>query len=69
MLRSSLAGKQAFLLRVPQSYSPDRSSDVIVEQVDKVLAVAGVEAAGGSANGHAHHASQMFELATAAAAR
>jgi hypothetical protein len=69
VLRSSLAGKPAFLLRVPQSFSPDRASDVIVQQLDKVLAVAGVEAAGRSANGHAQHARQMFELAGAAATR
>jgi hypothetical protein len=46
VLRAALQEKPAFLLQVPQSFSPDRASDVIVEHIERVLANTGLAEAG-----------------------
>ena len=42
VLDSALEGKPVFLLQVPRSLSPDQASDIIVEQLHKALALAGI---------------------------
>ena len=42
VLERALAGKPSFLLQVPQAYSPDQASDVIVAHLQEALARAGV---------------------------
>ncbi len=42
VLERALVGKPAFLLQVPQAYSPDEASDVIVAHLQEALARAGV---------------------------
>jgi glycosyltransferase involved in cell wall biosynthesis len=46
VLRAALQEKPAFLLQVPQSFSPDRASDVIVEHIERVLTNTGLAEAG-----------------------
>lgn len=42
VIDEAIAGKPAFLLRVPLAMQPDRASDVIVEYLHKAFAVAGI---------------------------
>ncbi len=42
VLDRALEGKPVFLLQVPQSMSADQASDVIVEQIQEVLALSGI---------------------------
>ncbi len=37
VLRSALAGKPSLLLQVPQAWSPDRASDAIVSELERVI--------------------------------
>jgi hypothetical protein len=48
VLEQALANTPAFLLQVPQAFSPDRASDVIVEHLQEALRRAGVNDSGGS---------------------
>jgi hypothetical protein len=45
VLRAALEGKPAFLLQVPQSFSPDRASDAIVEELQGTIDRLGITAA------------------------
>jgi hypothetical protein len=45
VLERALVNTPAFLLQVPQSFSPDQASDVIVEHLQKALTLAGIDAA------------------------
>lgn len=42
VLDQALEGKRAFLLRVPQAWSPDQASDMIVERIHEVIGLAGI---------------------------
>jgi hypothetical protein len=42
VLDQALGDKPLFLLRVPKALTPDQASDVIVEKIEQVLAIAGV---------------------------
>jgi len=44
ILATALAGKPCYLLRVPQAHAPDQASDLIVEQLHRAMAMAGVAA-------------------------
>jgi hypothetical protein len=41
VLDQALGDKPLFLLRVPKAMTPDQASDVIVEKIEQVLAIAG----------------------------
>jgi hypothetical protein len=43
VLRQALVGKPTYLLQVPQSFSPDRASDVIVEHLERIFAETGID--------------------------
>jgi hypothetical protein len=46
VLEQALSGKPTFLLQVPKALSADQASDVIVEQLQRALALAGVREQG-----------------------
>lgn len=43
VLNAALSGKPAYLLRLPQAMSPDQASDRIVEHIEKIIAMTGIE--------------------------
>lgn len=43
ILLDALCGKPAFYLRVPRSFDPDKASDAIVEKIEYVVRLAGIE--------------------------
>ncbi len=53
VLDRALEGKPVFLLQVPRAMSADQASDVIVEQIQKVLALSGIQGANGAGGGDA----------------